>query len=337
MSRRGVSRTVAVEIDPGELAAGRGAEAGSLARTVDRTLTTSVRLSGKAGPVTRLRHLDLQQLAALEVSGGPMQLRNDLCTPGAVFIFLLVAGDCTIRCEAGEVRLRAGQFTLLRGDRTVQALHTEAFQVRGTRLPAAQLEGEMAGWMSAELLPIDTASGAGQLLYQLQDVLLAAGAELTNRSADAYARALASVLADAVRGVLPNAGELPGQTQAEHHKRRIRAHVRAHLADPLLDVAGVAAGVALSIGHVHRLFANEPLSLAAWIQAERLDACHAALLAGIGHDRTLTELALSWGFRDPAHFSRSFRRRFAVTPSTLRQRVAGLSFKPMPQVDGTSR
>jgi AraC-like DNA-binding protein len=37
----------------------------------------------------------------------------------------------------------------------------------------------------------------------------------------------------------------------------------------------------------------------------------------------VTTIALHWGFNDPAHFSRAFRRRYATTPTRFRARMSG--------------
>jgi len=36
------------------------------------------------------------------------------------------------------------------------------------------------------------------------------------------------------------------------------------------------------------------------------------------HGKTITEIAFFWGFSDSAHFSRSFRRRFGISPRIFR-------------------
>jgi transcriptional regulator GlxA family with amidase domain len=39
--------------------------------------------------------------------------------------------------------------------------------------------------------------------------------------------------------------------------------------------------------------------------------------------RTVTEVALRWGFRSPAHFSRAYRAHFGRTPREERQAALG--------------
>ena len=36
-------------------------------------------------------------------------------------------------------------------------------------------------------------------------------------------------------------------------------------------------------------------------------------------DRTITEIAMKWGFSDAAHFSRSFKAAFGISPHAFRR------------------
>jgi AraC-like DNA-binding protein len=44
-------------------------------------------------------------------------------------------------------------------------------------------------------------------------------------------------------------------------------------------------------------------------------------------DRTITEIALKWGFSDAAHFSRSFKASFGISPNAFRRAKTSLSSK----------
>ena len=284
-------------------------------RRVDCLVGSTMRqVAGVDGPpVSNLHYVNLQQIAALEVSGQPMELVTTLGHPDAVFIFIVVHGACRLRTARGEVEINSGEFVVMRGDLTVRATHHEQFLVRGSRIPAAQLDRELPGWSAAELRPVSVLAGPGALILGLLDQLLSNGPYLTSRSADTYAQSMASVLADTLRHLL-TATESP-DTRAEHHRRRIRAYVRKHLADPALDAETIAVCVGVSVAHLYRLFASEPQSLFAWILSERLDACRSAL--GVDR-RSVADVAFAWGFEHPEHFSRSFRRRYGCSPTEWR-------------------
>ncbi|WP_306839309.1 helix-turn-helix domain-containing protein [Catenuloplanes nepalensis] len=95
---------------------------------------------------------------------------------------------------------------------------------------------------------------------------------------------------------------------------RITGYIEARLADPRLTPAMVAAAHHLSVRRLHRLFEDEPLTVAALIRTRRLRRCHADL-AGSG--RTVAAVAFRWGFADPAHFSRLFKATYGYNAATL--------------------
>jgi AraC-like DNA-binding protein len=101
---------------------------------------------------------------------------------------------------------------------------------------------------------------------------------------------------------------------------RINAYLRDNLADPALVPARVAAAHGISVRHVHRLFRESGDSVAAAIRRGRLDRCRADLEDPRQRARSITEIALRWGFNDSAHFSRAFKGRFGASPRAVRKR-----------------
>ena len=99
---------------------------------------------------------------------------------------------------------------------------------------------------------------------------------------------------------------------------RIAKFIGEHLADPTLGPTSVAAAIGISRRHLHRLFANGGRTPGEWIRECRLDRCRADLADPRLRERSVTEIALSWGFCDSAHFSHAFKRRFGVSPRAFR-------------------
>ena len=59
-------------------------------------------------------------------------------------------------------------------------------------------------------------------------------------------------------------------------------------------------------------------TVASWIKARRLKQCYDALADPHKPIRSIAELAYRWGFSDQAHFSRSFKTRYNMTPGQVR-------------------
>lgn len=107
-------------------------------------------------------------------------------------------------------------------------------------------------------------------------------------------------------------------TQREVLRDRIRAYVQQHLRDPALSADGIARALNCSRRHLYNAFAGEGESIAGYIQRLRLQACIRDLQQAGPQARPITDIALSWGFGNPSHFSRVFRGHTGKSPSEFR-------------------
>ncbi|MET0334269.1 MAG: helix-turn-helix domain-containing protein [Rhizobacter sp.] len=111
-------------------------------------------------------------------------------------------------------------------------------------------------------------------------------------------------------------------TQREALRERIKQHVTQHLGDSGLSVDAIAHALNCSRRQLYNAFAEEPDGVAGYILRRRLEACRRSF-DDRGHDhRSITDIAIGFGFSNMAHFSRVFRARLGVAPSDYR-RVAG--------------
>lgn len=65
---------------------------------------------------------------------------------------------------------------------------------------------------------------------------------------------------------------------------------------------------------LHKLFEDQPLTVAALIRCRRLERCRAELT---GSKRTVTAVAARWGFSDPTHFSKLFKATYGYNARAL--------------------
>lgn len=134
------------------------------------------------------------------------------------------------------------------------------------------------------------------------------------------ARGAGEMIVELVRlSLLELAGRATETSQLEAFRDRIRDHISQHLRDPDLTIDRMAAALNCSKRHLHNAFSEEDDTLAHYIQRRRVQACMRDLrnpeLAG----RTITDIAMSWGFNNSAHFSRVFRDYAGLSPRDYRQ------------------
>jgi AraC family transcriptional activator of tynA and feaB len=112
----------------------------------------------------------------------------------------------------------------------------------------------------------------------------------------------------------------PG-SRATARQLAITRFVDDHLHDGDLTVQKVAADFALSDRYVRMLFADRDESLAAYIQRRRLEESARQLRDPLWRSRTISDIALNWGFNSLGSYDRAFKARFDVTPRQYRERA----------------
>lgn len=122
--------------------------------------------------------------------------------------------------------------------------------------------------------------------------------------------------------LLDLAGIGTATTQREALRERIKQHVTQHLGDPALSVDAIALALNCSRRQLYNAFAEEPDGVAGYVLRRRLEACRRSFDDRAQDRRSITDIALGFGFSNMAHFSRVFRAHLGVAPSDYR-RVAG--------------
>lgn len=129
-------------------------------------------------------------------------------------------------------------------------------------------------------------------------------------------------LSDSLLGVLATAFEqsfdLPGahlSSAQTAQLTRAKRFLLANLEDATLDLAAIAQASHVSPRTLNRLFASEGTTAIRWLWQQRLHACHTALFKG--QHRSVSDVALSLGFTNLAHFSRAFKAAYGLSPRQL--------------------
>lgn len=102
---------------------------------------------------------------------------------------------------------------------------------------------------------------------------------------------------------------------------RIYAYLEENFMDSDLTPEKVANANKISIRYLHSLFSQSGTTVLKWVWERRLRAARNDLLDPSQVQARISEIAFRRGFNDSAHFSRSFRNRFGISPTELRERA----------------
>lgn len=167
---------------------------------------------------------------------------------------------------------------------------------------------DLAGRKSAVLLRRDTANGA--LALAMIDNLCTGAVTRQTREID---RLVAATL-DVVSTILE-----PEEVDTYTDLRdKLKHFALRHIDDTDLTVDGLARAMSVSPRTLNRALGQLGTTPMRWLMELRLTEAHEALLHS--RMRNVTEAAFAFGFKDVAHFSRSFSRHFGFAPSQLLRR-----------------
>lgn len=97
-----------------------------------------------------------------------------------------------------------------------------------------------------------------------------------------------------------------------------KAFIVRNLPDSALSLDVVAAALGVSPRYLSGLFSDTRTPYRTYLRELRLERCARDFATARLAHRSVTEVALSWGFVDSAHFSRCFKERFGLSPSEYR-------------------
>ena len=98
--------------------------------------------------------------------------------------------------------------------------------------------------------------------------------------------------------------------------------IERKLGDPDITPARIAQIEGISERYLQKLFEGSGDNFTHYLRERRLQRCWADLGNASEAHRSVSDIAFGCGFSDAAHFSRSFRDRFGLSPRAFRQQQA---------------
>jgi len=266
---------------------------------------------------------ELGELRIAHVSAEPMTAVHarrhvNACGDNDYFLALHVRGVADAVQGGRRATLRAGDFALLDSARpyAIEFRSRDTFEHLIYRLPRSALDARWARAESATALPVGLASDAGKLVAPYLSRLATLGDRIASGSGERLSAAAIDLIATAIS---IRAGDAASARGARPLLGHVKQRALARIGDPDLGPASVAAASFISVRALHRLFAAEATTFSTFLREERLRRCREDLAdARLAHE-PIRSIAARWGFRSPAHFTRTFSARYGVSPRAFRQ------------------
>jgi AraC-like DNA-binding protein len=270
-----------------------------------------------------MRGRAFDQLRVAHFTGTPITAyrsrRMVLASPRDDYLIgLQIRGVSRAAQDGRRVTLGPGDLALLDSSRpyAIELSCTGEFEHLAFRIPRVELE-RRCSLDGATALRIAASSAAGRLVSPYLQTLASPGWRGTRAVTDGFLETGLDLLARSLMTVSAAWNERPSTGDLQ----RVKARASESLGDPELSPATVARASYISVRQLHRLFAQEGVSFGSWVRDERLRRCRADLADPNMRESSIGAIAGRWGFRSPAHFTRSFSSRYGLTPSELRRRT----------------
>ena len=203
-------------------------------------------------------------------------------------------------------------------------------------LPRSAIDNTLFDFRDLCLRRFSGTSGLGHVVHDLIHNIYQEFSELDESMAPDLSSAITQLLRIYLLQMCP---EQTPQALCEVLRERVRRYIASHLRAPDLSLDQIAHAMHCTKRYLHKVFEDEDVSISEYILDLRLDRCRDALRGMTARDESITEVALSWGFSNSAHFSRAFHKRFGVSPSIYRasslsdierlKRLSSLSVQPL--------
>jgi AraC-like DNA-binding protein len=234
----------------------------------------------------------------------------------AIGITLIASGAAEICTGAGAYELTPGSLCFLHSGQPFTKRLSDDYSEHFLYVPLPVVEATLARPLPSQSTLIAAPEGLARLLADSLVFLARSRRELPPEQWRPLLKVVLELASSVFGGESRKEEAQPSAREAQ--RQRVLRHVEAHLADPGLAPRTIAAALRMSVRHLHHLFEGTGQSLGATILACRLDRCRQALEDPAVRHKSISEIAFAWGFNDAAHFSRSFRARFGVSPREAR-------------------
>lgn len=222
-----------------------------------------------------------------------------------------------IKQNGREALLTPGSFALYDSTQPYSLTFNEPFHQFVVQMPKDVLSTYLLEPERYTAIPISARSGLGAVLSNFM-FSLAQELQQVKGTPEHLAENLVNLFAMAFSSsvMLEQIGE--HSVVRETLRRRIRQYIDNNLSNPRLSNKHIAQAQGISLRYLYKLFEHEPKTLHALILEKRLEKGRQLLTDPKYAGHSIERIGHVVGFASAGHFSRSFKKRYGISPSNCR-------------------
>ncbi|MGI8393251.1 helix-turn-helix domain-containing protein [Leucobacter sp. W1038] len=243
------------------------------------------------------------------------QLIEESVGNGFLKLSLMLTGESIVMQDSREAVLRKGDLAIYDTSRPYSLLSSEGARTAIIMFPREllSLTSEATSQLTAVRFDRERGFAASvspfmtHLMSQLDQLARPSGSRLPYNIVDLVGTMLSFELEDR-SDYGSNSALLRG----------IMNYIEENLGNPELCLKAIANAHFISPRYLQVLFQRNDLTVSAWVRERRLERCRRDLEDPNKQNEPLASLAARWGFTEPTHFSRAFKRAYGYSPRDAR-------------------
>ncbi|WP_123819962.1 AraC-like ligand-binding domain-containing protein [Kitasatospora cineracea] len=255
---------------------------------------------------------------AVRISRTPALIARTPQAEPQLGVAVQVSGRAVLEQDGRRAEVPPGGLVLYDTARPYSVDYPERFRTHLFHLPHRMLGVPERELRQVAGTAVTLAEGCGSVLLPFLGTLAASAPSYPAPVGDRLAGSVADLLSTLVAQLTAEQAADGSRTANDHLVRRVREHIDRHLCDTELSPETIARAHHISVRYLHRLFEGEGTTVSRLVQQRRLEACARELGRRGRTAPTVSAVAQRWGFVNPAHFSRTFRNAYGVSPREWR-------------------
>jgi AraC-like DNA-binding protein len=266
-------------------------------------------------------------IARIDTNGAVVSRKNEVEQEEAFkrfsFVFA-IQGDLVISHHLGMNSLKAGEFTMMDNTHPRTMFVYNQVSLLLVSVPKQVLQRYIPVPEEVEAQVLGSSGTGGEICG---DELFTPVLSIWEHMKKGSLREFAPAISENLLSNIAVAYSRHFRQQSSKTLRRIaeaRQLIEAQLSNPELTVEGLAASMNVSSRYLRGLFHGTE-KLSHYILRRRLEESANQLASVLHQNRSITSIAFQCGFSNTAHFSRAFRKLYAMTPRDYRRKHIGVN------------